>query len=43
MHAQQASSPSIQAIVTPDDLHKVFDQMTDDDKQELVEHLPDGQ
>lgn len=43
MHAQQSQSPSIGAIIKPDDLHKLLESMSEEDKNAMLEHLPDGQ
>ena len=41
--ANKNNSPSIGAIITPDSLHKLLDQMSEEEKKEMLEHLPDGQ
>lgn len=36
-------APNLGAILTQDSLTELFDKMTDEEKKEMLEHLPEGQ
>ena len=40
---QRNSSPSLSSIITPEALQKLLGDMTEEEKNALMEHLPDSQ
>jgi hypothetical protein len=41
--SREIKAPGLDATLTPDSLTKLFDAMSEEEKKEIIEHLPEGQ